>query len=300
MMHRILVVEDMPDLARGIAMILAPLSSRVRVVHSAEEALEELHQEGATLVLSDIRMSGMDGLGLLQRIHEDWPQTRVILFTAYATIDSAVTAMKRGAYDYLTKPFDKEELLLIVRRALKEVEDQDELLRLKAELRAKTCFHGIHSRDPRMFSVIESIRRVAPGPSTVLIWGESGTGKELVARAIHAESSRASRPFVAFNGAALSEGLIEAELFGCVKGAYTGADRDRKGLFLEADGGTLFIDEVSSMSLGLQAKLLRVLQEREILPVGSPVSVKVFPGHRWQYERYEHEGHPCILSSFSG
>ncbi len=272
---RILVVDDNRDFARGVALVLAKLSTDIAVAHSAEEALDALEQRGAELVLSDIRMPGRDGLSLLDCVRERWPQTRVILFTAYGTIESAVDAVKRGAFDYLTKPFNNDVLLLVATRALKGIQDEQEIARLRAELRDKYEFHGIHTRDRHMLPVIDAIRRAAPTDATVLIWGESGTGKELVARAIHAESPRASGPLVAFNAAALPETLAEGELFGCKKGAYTGADRDRKGLFLEAHGGTLLIDEVASMPLGLQGKLLRALQEREVLPLGSGTPVKV-------------------------
>jgi DNA-binding NtrC family response regulator len=164
---------------------------------------------------------------------------------------------------------------VVVRRAWKEIQDEDEIARLRAELAGARSFHGIHARDRRMLAVLDAIRRIAPTSAAVLLWGESGTGKELVARAIHAESPRARGPFVAFNAAALPDTLAEAELFGVRKGAFTGADRDRKGLFCEADGGTLFIDEASSMPASLQGKLLRALQESEVLPVGSSTPVKV-------------------------
>lgn len=198
-----------------------------------------------------------------------------MLFTAHGSIESAVEAMKAGATDYLTKPVDHDALVLVAKRAWKEIQDELEITRLRSELARSYCFHGICTRDRRMRPVIATIRRVAPSQATVMICGESGTGKELVARAIHAESARADQPFVAFNAAALSESLVEAELFGAKKGAYTGADRDRKGLLVQAHGGTLFIDEVASMPASVQGKLLRALQEREVIPVGAskPVSV---------------------------
>ncbi|MCC6557889.1 MAG: sigma-54-dependent Fis family transcriptional regulator [Polyangiaceae bacterium] len=272
---RILVVDDKRDLARGVALILKKLSGDIAVAHSAEEALESLEQRQVDLVLSDIKMPGRDGLSLLECIRERWPSTRVVLFTAYGTIESAVAAMKQGAFDYLTKPFNNDELLVVAGRALKEIQDEQELLRLRAEVAGAYGLHGLCTRDPHMLPVIEGIRRVAPTNATVLIFGESGTGKEVVARAIHAESPRAAGPFVAFNAAAIPEGLAEGELFGRKRGAYTGADRDHKGLFLEANGGTLLIDEVSSMPAGLQGKLLRVLQEREVLPLGSTTPVRI-------------------------
>jgi len=273
--HRIVVVDDKRDLAQGVALVLKKLSDNIAVAYSAEEALELLEQRPVDVILSDIKMPGQDGVSLLDCVRERWPSTRVILFTAYGTIESAVDAIKRGAFDYLTKPFDNAELLVVTQRALKEIQDEEEIARLRAELRKTYGFHGLYSRDRRMLPVLEAIRRVAPTNTTVFLWGESGTGKELVARAIHIESSRSGGPFVAFNAAALPETLVESELFGCKKGAYTGADADRKGLFAEAHGGTLLIDEVSSMPLGLQGKLLRALQEREVLPLGSSAPVRV-------------------------
>jgi len=271
---RVLVVDDKRDLARGVALVLSELSDDIEVVHTAEDALERMSQEPADLVFSDIKMPGMDGMELLTVVGERWPRTRVVLFTGHGTIESAVAAMKRGAFDYLTKPFDNEELLVIAQRAWRELRDHDELVRLRAELRTSHSFRGIYGRDRRMIPVIDTIGKVAPGGTTVLVYGESGTGKELVARAIHAESGRGG-PFVAFDAGSLPESLAEAELFGSKKGAYTGADRDRKGLFVQADGGTLFIDEVSSMPASLQANLLRVIQEKEVRPLGGSIPTKV-------------------------
>jgi DNA-binding NtrC family response regulator len=275
MKPRILIVDDNQDFARGVALALEDLSTEVTLAHSAEEALERMDADPADLLFSDVRMPGMDGLTLLDEVSRRWPRTRMVLFTGHGTIESAVRAMKQGATDYLSKPVDHDELLLVATRAWKELLDQDELARLRSELRKDLCFHGICSRDAHMRPVVAAIRRVAPASATVMVYGESGTGKELVARAIHAESPRADRPFVAFNAAALSESLAEAELFGARKGAYTGSDRDRKGLFVEAHGGTLFIDEVASMPASLQGKLLRAVQEREVLPVGAGTPVKV-------------------------
>ncbi|MFW6086055.1 MAG: sigma-54-dependent transcriptional regulator, partial [Myxococcota bacterium] len=273
MKPRILVVDDKRDFAKGVALALQELTDDTVLAHSGAEALAELERAPFDLVFSDVRMPGMDGLELLAAVRERWPGTRMVLFTAFGTIESAVQAVKQGASDYLTKPVDHDELALVARRVCKEIEDEREIARLREELQDHHCFHGICTRDRRMRPVIETVRRVAPSNATVLVFGESGTGKELVARAIHEESPRSDEPFVAFNAAALSESLVEAELFGARKGAYTGSDRDRKGLFLEADGGTLFIDEVSSMPAPLQGKLLRAIQEREVLPVGASTPV---------------------------
>ena len=277
-MSSILVVDDNKDLAHGVALILSDLCADVRVAHSAEDALEAIGARPADLVLSDVRMPGMDGLALLEALKGCCPRARTILFTAFGTIETAVRAMKAGALDYLTKPFDNDELLAVVARALRDIDTELELLRLRAEVEGRQRFCGMVSRDARMLALFDTIRKVAPSTATILIRGESGTGKELVARAIHDTSGRKGR-FVAFNAAAVPESLAEAELFGAKKGAYTGAQQDRKGHFQLAEGGTIFIDEIASMPLPLQGKLLRVLQEHELQPLGSdktvPIDVRV-------------------------
>ncbi len=276
MSTKILVVDDNRDLARGVMLVLSDLSDAIRVAFSAEEALDTMRADPAELVLTDVKMPGADGLSLLRSIREGWPRCRVIMFTAFGTIEAAVEAMRHGALDYLSKPFDNDELYAIVKRALAEIDTENELIELRAALAGRQTFCGMVSRDRRMLSVFETLKKIAPSSATVLIRGESGTGKELVARALHDTSGRKGK-FVAFNAAAVPESLAEAELFGAKKGAYTGAQQDRKGLFLTAHEGTLFIDEVASMPMSLQGKLLRVLQEHEIQPLGSdrPVAVDV-------------------------
>ena len=275
----ILVVDDNRDLARGLALIPSALPAAVEVAFSVDEAMARMRARPADLVVSDVRMPGGDGMHLLHRLREQWPATRVMLLTGFGTIQMAVDAIKAGAFHYLTKPFDNEELLVHARRALKEVADERELAALRMERGERQGFCGIVTRDRRMHELFETIRRVAPSSAAVMIRGESGTGKELVARAIHDTSDRAKRHFVAFNAAAVPETLAEGELFGARKGAYTGAQADRRGLFQLADGGTLFIDEVASMPLLLQGKLLRALQEHEIQPLGAerpiPVDVRI-------------------------
>jgi two-component system response regulator PilR (NtrC family) len=290
----ILVVDDNHDLARGVGMLMSQLSSDVVVVHSAEEALALLDQRSFDVVFSDVRMPGMDGIGLLGRLRERSPHTRVILFTGFATVEAAVAAMKLGAFHYLQKPSDNDQILQVARHALKELDDIDEIGRLRQELAGTRSFQGIYGRDRRMLAVFNAIQRAAPTPASVLIEGESGTGKELVARAIHAESERSKGPFIAFNAAAVPESLAEAELFGSRKGAYTGADRDRKGLLAAASGGTFFIDEIASMPLPLQGKLLRALQEREVTPVGAtepvPVDVRIVASTNVEHQRLLRDG----------
>jgi DNA-binding NtrC family response regulator len=275
MRRSILIVDDHRDFARGVALTVGALDADVRTVHSARDALAELDSRPADLVLTDVRMPGMDGAELLREIKRRAPATRVILFTGFGTIEAAVAAMKAGAAHYLTKPVDDEELLALSRDALAGAADDEELARLRAEARGARGFHGLVTRDPAMQKVIEAIRRVAPSTATVLVQGESGTGKERVAAALHAESPRARGPFVAFNAAAVPEGLAESVLFGHRRGAFTGADRDSRGLFVEASGGTLFIDEAQSMPASLQGKLLRALEERKVLPVGAAQAVPV-------------------------
>lgn len=272
---RFLVVDDKEDLAEAVALTLEDISPCVRVAHSAEQALEALEDEPADVIFSDIRMPGLSGLDLLRRVRRRWPAARVVLFTAYGSIESAVEAMREGAFDYLTKPFRGDELTVVAERAVRDIQRDREVARLRAELQERTSFHGMWGRHPSMVAVYDAIGRMARSPAPVLIYGESGTGKELAARALHAESARASRPFIAFNAAALPETLAEAELFGARKGSYTGADRDRPGLFQEADGGTLFIDELASMPPALQTKLLRAVQEGEALPLGTTRPVRV-------------------------
>jgi DNA-binding NtrC family response regulator len=273
----ILVVDDHRDFARGVALTLGVLDADVRVVHSAREAIAALAARPADLVLTDVRMPGMDGAALLVEIKRLAPRTRVVLFTGFGTIEAAVAAMKAGASHYLTKPVDDEELLALARDELAGVGDADDLARLRDAARGACGFHGIVTRDPAMERMLESVRRVAPSSATVLIQGESGTGKERVAAALHAESPRARAPFVAFNAAAVPDALAESVLFGHRRGAFTGADRDARGLFAEANGGTLLIDEVQSMPASLQGKLLRALEEREVLPIGAttPIAVDV-------------------------
>jgi DNA-binding NtrC family response regulator len=271
----IMVVDDKRDLADGVAMLLGELSPHVTVAYSAEEALARARGGPVDLLFSDVRMPGGSGVDLLRQVHALWPHCRVVLFTAYATIEDAVAATRLGAYEYLTKPFDNEHLLVVARRALDDLAAEDEIHRLRAALDERHCFHGMHGRDRRMLRVFEAIRRVAAADAPVMICGESGTGKELAARALHALGRRAAGPLVAFNAGAMPETLAELELFGARRGAYTGADRDHRGLFLEADGGTLFIDELGAMSPALQGKLLRVAQDGEVLPLGTGKPVRV-------------------------
>jgi DNA-binding NtrC family response regulator len=279
MPERILVVDDEASMRRMLEILFQQEGFETDCASSAEEALEALSRGTFDLVLSDIRMPGLDGMELLRRLKAEESQADVILMTAYASTESAIEALKLGAFDYITKPFQVEELVNIVRHAFEKKVLREENLRLREELARREQFGEIVGGSARMKAIYALIERVAPTMSTVLIYGESGTGKELIARTIHHRSPRARRPFVAVNCGALTETLLETELFGHVKGAFTGAHAAKRGLFEVAQGGTLFLDEVGEMTPAMQVKLLRALQERRIRPVGGdeerPVDTRV-------------------------
>ncbi len=242
---------------------------------SGPEALEQIQASPVDLVLTDLRMPGMDGVELLEHIKAFDPEIVVVVITAYGSIESAVDAMKKGAYHYLTKPLDKEQLTLIVQRALRTKQLSDENRSLRQELQERYEFHNIIGQSRKMQAVFRMIEKVAPSESTVIIYGESGTGKELVARALHCHSKRKDHQFLAVNCAAIPDTLLESEMFGYEKGAFTGANTQKKGLFEEAHNGTLFLDEIGDLNTVLQAKLLRVLQEGEFQRVGGTKTIKV-------------------------
>jgi len=265
---RVLVVDDEPDVRLGLRMLAESLHADVKAAADGEEALEIAKQWRPHLVISDITMGRMSGMDLLAELRGVLPKTRVILVTGFGTIELAVTAMGLGASHFVTKPFDNEDLLASIRQFGCEA-----LLDEKPRFGKPT--RSFIAQDPAMNVVMERIDQVAPTGMSVLIRGPSGVGKELVARTIHERSKVAKKPFLAVNTAALPDTLIEAELFGHRKGAFTGADRARKGIFEQARGGTVFLDEVGLMSLGFQGKLLRVLQERTIVPLGSVEPIPV-------------------------
>ena len=272
MSARVLVVDDDPGVRYTLREILESEGLEVAEASDGREALERFAERPAPLVITDLRMPRLDGLGLLAELTAHAPGTRVVLITAHGSERDAVEAMKAGAYDYFKKPFDTDELLAVVRRAVEAVRLRDENERLAGELAlSRTMVFGSES----MHSLARLVARVAPKDITVLITGESGTGKERVAEALVRASPRAGKPFVRFNCAALSPELAEAELFGHARGAFTGAVRSRPGLFGEADGGTILLDEVGELAASAQAKLLRVLQEGEVRPVGEEKSRKV-------------------------
>lgn len=271
---RILVVDDHKNMRVTLALILRREGHEVLEADGAEAALGQL-DEPLDLLLTDLKMEPMDGIELLRRVKQRDPNIEAIVMTAYGTIDSAVEAMRLGAADYVTKPFQEAELLLRVQRAIERRALVQNVSLLQSEFRERYGLEQLVGRSQAIRDVVSRILRAAPTDSTVLITGENGTGKELVAKAIHTNSRRAARAFVPVNCAAISEQILESELFGHVTGAFTGATTSRKGLMEEAHGGTFFFDEIAEMSPGLQAKLLRALQEQEIRRVGDNKPIPV-------------------------
>ena len=275
MSARILIADDDESMRWVLGKTFGPPDYHADAVASADDALLKLRESDYDALLMDIRMPGMSGLEALSQAKLLQPDLAVIIITAYGTMMTAIEAMKWGAYDYVTKPFDVEKLEMTVQRALKTRALARENMELRANLRQKYDLHNLVGSSEKMQQVYKAIGRVADKDVTVLIQGESGTGKELVARAIHYNSRRASRPFIPVNCVAIPENLLESEMFGHVKGAFTGATTSRSGKFEQAEGGTIFLDEVADIGLDLQGKLLRVLQEREIEPVGGEGARKI-------------------------
>lgn len=278
-MAKILLVDDEPSILSVLSVLLKAEGYEVVPVDGGIKATELIKSTPFDLMITDIRMRPIDGMALLKLAREQQPSMSVLMITGYGSVETAVEALKVGAFDYITKPFRVDELLITVQRALEYNKALTENVHLKAELVSRYRFENIIAESPAMRSVCEMIERIAPTDATVLIFGESGTGKELVAKAIHAYSNRKSEKFLPLNCAALPEALLESELFGHVKGAFTGASADKEGLFEVASGGTILLDEISSMPLGIQAKLLRVLQDKEIRRVGGntiiPIDVRL-------------------------
>lgn len=275
MKPRILIVDDEEIVRDFISEVLIRMGHAPLAVSSGETAFEYLDRGEFDVVISDFRMPGLTGIDVLKKAISAWPECRVIIITAFGTIEQAVEAMKAGAHDYITKPIRTEHLEMVVTKALEFSKLRSENRRLKSEIDEKYSFENIIGRSAAMQDVFELIRRASPSDSTILISGESGTGKELVAKAIHFNSPRSGGPFIKMNCAALPEGLIESELFGHEKGAFTGAIRATRGRFELADGGTLLLDEISEIAPSLQAKLLRVLQEKEFERIGSGQTINV-------------------------
>ena len=273
----ILVVDDNPNLLELIKMRLESADYKVSAIADEEHALKSQTEQVFDLCIIDLMLANGDGLSLMEKIRAIRPDLPTIILTAHGSIESAVEAMRRGAYSYLTKPFEAGDLLLQIDRALENRKLSSEIKRLKELLNERFDFANIIAHSAKMRAVLDVVSRIAILDSTVYIHGESGTGKELIAKAIHLASDRKDKPFVALNCAALPETLLESELFGHEKGAFTGAVKTTRGLFTQAHGGTLFLDEIGDMPLATQSKLLRVLQERQFYPVGgdAPVAVDV-------------------------
>ena len=293
-MARLLVADDERSMRELLELVFKREGHQVTSVSNGREALAALAQGSCDLIVTDVKMPDLNGIELLKAVREQAPDTMVIMMTAFATINSAREAFKLGADDFIQKPFDIDEFKLIVRKALEKRDLRQENALLKRELHRRGQLGDIIGRSPKMQAVYQMIETVAANSSTVLVNGESGTGKELVARAIHNLSARRDRPFVSVNCGAFTETLLESELFGYVKGAFTGAQTNRKGLFEAADSGTIFLDEIGEMTLAMQVKLLRVLQERRIRRVGGteemPVDTRIIAATNRDLEKMVKSG----------
>jgi two-component system response regulator AtoC len=272
---KILIIDDEESMRHMLSVILSKEGYETVSFSDARRALEALEGEEADFILCDIRMAGMDGLAFLKALKERGEPRTVIMMSAYGTIDSAIECMKLGAYDYISKPFKTAEIVLTLKKAEERERLRKENRRLKDEVARDYDISNIHTTDEKMLEILAMVRKIADYSTSILITGESGTGKELVARAIHSSGVRSGRPFVVVNCGAIPAPLLESELFGHVKGAFTDAHRNKTGLFQEADGGTIFLDEIGELPMELQVKLLRVLQEGELRRVGDNRSVKV-------------------------
>ena len=278
-MSNILIVDDEQSYRQLLSLVFEGDGHSIRTASNGREALSLLHSEPADVVISDVRMPDMDGIEMLSSVRETQPDLGVVLMTAFASVETAREAFKLGADDFIQKPFDVEELKLIVKKTLEKQALIDENRAFRRAQRERGSVKNIVGNSAKMHAIFQMIETVAEVQSTVLITGESGTGKELVARAIHDLSARAEKPFISINCGAFTETLLESELFGYVKGSFTGANTNRKGLFEASNRGTIFLDEIGEMSPAMQVKLLRVLQEKKVRPVGAhdeiPIDARV-------------------------
>jgi len=272
---RIIVVDDEPGMREFLEIMLQKDGYSVVTAGDGRQAEEKINSQMFDLAIIDVQMPTMDGLDLLKKINEKAPDTTVIMITAFASHESAIEAMKHGAYDYITKPFKIDEIKLVIKKALEKKRLVTENIKLKRELENKFGFGNIIGRSPAILQVFELIKRVAELNVNILITGESGSGKELVARAIHYAGNRRQGSFVPVNCGAIPETLIESEFFGYKRGSFTGAIRDKKGLFTEADKGTIFLDEIADLPIHLQVKILRVIEEKKIRPLGTLESTSI-------------------------
>lgn len=272
---KILVVDDERSMREFLGILLAKEGYSVTQCPDGETALKQVVEDIFDMVIMDIRMPKMDGIAVLEQIKEIAPETIVIMITAFASTDTAVRAMKKGAYDYITKPFKNDEIKLIIHKALEKKALEKENILLKRLVETKFSFDQIIGQSPKMIAIYELMEKVAPTKTNLLITGDSGTGKELVAKAIHFNSPRRDKAFVTLNCGAIPENLLESELFGHMKGAFTGAMYNKRGLFEVADGGSIFLDEIGELPLSMQVKLLRIIQDKEFTRVGGTEPIKV-------------------------
>ena len=275
--HNVLVVDDEKNILKVVSLTLRKNNYHVDTASSTEEAIEKFNDNSYSLIITDIKLPGKTGIDLLEYVKSKEPDVPVIMITAFGTIANAINAMKKGAFNYLTKPINPDELLTVMKEAIEKYELRNENISLKSELKQKYMFSNIIGKSAPMQEIFNTIRMVSKTHANILIVGESGTGKELVARAIHYDSNRAEKPFVTIDCAAIPSEIMESELFGHEKGAFTGAHERKMGLLELAHNGTVFLDEIGELEINLQKKLLRFLQEREILRVGgsSRISLNV-------------------------
>lgn len=271
----ILIIDDDVNILEVLQMRLKAWGYRVTTARDSNEVKIALSTISFNLAIIDLRLSDEDGIDIMEEIMRSYPKLPIIILTAHGSIESAVEAMRKGAYSYITKPFNNEDLLLHIKKALEKERLTHEIEHLRSQLNEQCTFKHIISKNKRMQEILEQISKIAKTDCTVSIYGESGTGKELIARAIHYNSNRSNGPFITTNCGAIPESLLENELFGHIRGAYTDAYESKDGLFTQADGGTIFLDEIGNTSTSLQIKLLRVLQEREVRPVGGKKNIKV-------------------------
>lgn len=273
--RRILIIDDEENMLHMLATILSKEGYEVITARNGKEGLEKVETNPCDTILCDLRMPEMDGLSFLKHTKENKMDSTIIMMSAYGTIDLALEAMKHGAYDYISKPFKPDEIILTLKKAEERERLRKENILLKREIQKEFAFEKIITKNDTMQQIFETIRKISDYDTSVLITGESGTGKELVAKAIHYNSKRNSKPFIAINCGAIPESLLESELFGYVKGAFTDANQNKKGLFEEANGGTLFLDEIGELPPNLQVKLLRALQEGEVRRVGDTKPIQL-------------------------
>jgi two-component system response regulator PilR (NtrC family) len=269
------IIDDEPIIHEVLGDLLSSEGYEVENSSSGEEALDKHSSQSFELILLDLLLPGIDGIEVLKKLKKIDPNAVIIIITAFASVESAISAMKIGAYDYIQKPFKHDELLITIKRAIEHRKLQEENIRLKDELQRKFSFENIIGKSEVMKTVFETVKASAPTRSTILLQGESGTGKELVARAIHQNSDRKNLPFIIVNSGSLPPDLLESNLFGHVKGAFTGAVSSKKGLFEAAEKGTIFFDEISSLNMDTQSKLLRVMQDREFMRLGGTKTIRV-------------------------